>query len=132
MFARVNRERILELLKDVRDGRVAPDDALRQLRGLDIAELSAGGPAFARVDHHRAARCGFPEVVYAPGKTPEQLAAIAVQVLSRSERLLVTRLDAAQTEALRAALPDVVVHERARAATAERGARPAPRGRVSI
>src|SRR6185436_7074346 len=116
----MDRERVQRILEAVRDGGVSPDDALRELGGLDIAELSAGGPAFARLDHHRGVRCGFPEVVYAPGKTPEQVAAIAVQSLSRSDRLLVTRLEAAQILALTAAVPDMVFHERARAATVER------------
>jgi hypothetical protein len=130
----MDRERILKILEAVRDGAVLPDDALRELGGLDIAELSAGGPAFARVDHHRAVRCGFPEVVYAPGKTPGQLAAIAVQALSRSDRLLVTRLDAAQMLALTATVPDAVLHERARALTVDRKPRAADdiRGRVAV
>ncbi len=119
----MDRERVLKILEAVRDGHVAPDDALHDLGGLDVAELTAGGPAYARVDHHRAVRCGFPEVVYAPGKTPDQIAAIAVQVLSRSDRLLVTRLDAAQIAALSAAVPDVTIHARARAATVERRVR---------
>jgi pyridinium-3,5-biscarboxylic acid mononucleotide synthase len=127
----MDRERVLKLLEDVRDGRVAPDDAVRELGALDVAELSAGGPAFARVDHHRAVRCGFPEVVYAPGKTADQIVAIAKQVLSRSDRLLVTRLDAAQSSALRESIADVVLHERARAATVERTPQDR-RGRVAV
>src|SRR6185436_6623961 len=116
----MDRDRVRKILEDVRDGVSSADDALRDLGGLDVAELSAGGPAFARVDHHRGVRCGFPEVVYAPGKTPEQVAAIAAQLLSRSDRLLVTRLEPAQILALTAAVPDMVFHERARAATVER------------
>ena len=130
----MDRERVLKLLESVRDGAVHPDDALRELGGLDIAELSAGGPVFARVDHHRGVRCGFAEVVYAPGKTPDQLAAIALQILSRSDRLLVTRLEAAQWLALKAAVPGAELHERARAATVETSPRPAEQlaGRVVV
>jgi pyridinium-3,5-biscarboxylic acid mononucleotide synthase len=130
----MDKDRVRRILEAVRDGATSPDDALRELGGLDIAELSAGGPAFARVDHHRGVRCGFPEVVYAPGKTPEQVAAIATQVLSRGDRLLVTRLDAAQILALREAVPDVVVHERARAAAVDRRPRAAEEvgGRVAV
>ena len=60
-----------ELLDGVRSGEVAPDDAVRRLRRLPFADLG-----FARVDHHRALRQGMAEAVYAPGKTPEQCAAI--------------------------------------------------------
>ncbi len=122
---------MLRLLESVRDGAMAPDVALRELGGLDVAELAAGGPVFARVDHHRGVRCGFPEVVYAPGKTPEQVAAVARQVLSRGPRLLVTRVDAAQAEALRETVPDAEFHERARAATVDREPRE-PRGRIAV
>jgi NCAIR mutase (PurE)-related protein len=130
----MDRERVLRLLEAVRDGTVLPDEALRELGGLDIAELSAGGPAFARVDHHRAVRCGFPEVVYAPGKTAEQVAAIAAQVMSRSGRMLVTRLEPAQWLALKEAVPAAEFHARARAATAERTPRAADdrAGRVVV
>jgi len=130
----MDRERVLQILESVRDGATSPADAMRALGGLDVAELAAGGAAFARVDHHRALRCGFPEVVYAPGKTAEQVAAIATQVMSRSERMLVTRLESAQWLALKTALPDAVLHERARAATVESRARADEelRGRVAV
>jgi NCAIR mutase (PurE)-related protein len=58
--------------------------------------------------------------VYAPGKTPEQVAAIAVQVMSRSERMHVTRLEPAQWQAMKAAVPSAEFHARARAATVEK------------
>ena len=134
MAGPMDRDRVLRILEAVRDGAVLPDDALRELGGLDIAELSAGGPVFARVDHHRGVRCGFPEVVYAPGKTPEQVAAIAVQVMSRSERMLVTRLEPAQWAAMKDAVPAAEFHERARAATVERAPRAADdfTGRVVV
>ena len=66
-----------QLLDDVRSGAVHPDDAVRRLRRLPFVELG-----FARVDHHRALRQGIGEAVYAPGKTPEQCAAIVGELLS--------------------------------------------------
>ena len=56
--------------------RVTPDDAVAALRRLPYADLG-----FARVDHHRALRQGRPEAIYGPGKTPEQCAAIVVELL---------------------------------------------------
>jgi hypothetical protein len=132
----MDRDRVLRLLEAVRDGEVAPAAAANELRDLDVAHLSgAGGPdgdgVFARIDHHRALRCGVPEVIYGPGKTPDQLVAVAVQILSRGSRLLATRVSPEQWTAVEAAIPDARFHERARAVTVER-APPAPGGRVAI
>jgi NCAIR mutase (PurE)-related protein len=66
-----------QLLDDVRAGTLAPDDAVARLRRLPFADLG-----FARVDHHRALRQGVAEAVYAPGKTPEQCAAIVEELLA--------------------------------------------------
>ena len=121
----MDRERILALLRAVRDGERSPDQALEELGGLDIAELSVAGDVFARVDHHRGVRCGFPEVIFAPGKTPEQVARVAAEVVERSSRLLVTRVSDDQWAALAEAVPDAVRHERAAAATVDRDPAPA-------
>jgi len=69
--------RLRELLHDVAAGATAPDDALDRLRSLPFADLG-----FARVDHHRPLRQGFPEAVYAPGKTAEQCAAIVAELVA--------------------------------------------------
>ncbi|HEX4218574.1 MAG TPA: nickel pincer cofactor biosynthesis protein LarB [Acidimicrobiales bacterium] len=65
------------LLADVRSGACSPDDAIQQLRRLPFADLG-----FAKVDHHRSLRQGFPEAVYGPGKTPAQCSAIVGELLS--------------------------------------------------
>ena len=91
-----------------------------------------GGPAVAHVDHHRALRCGFPEVVYGPGKTPDDLVRIAREILSRSERLLVTRVEGEPLARLLAAVPDAVHHARARAVSVMRGARGPGRPGIAI
>ncbi len=118
----MDQDALLELLRAVRDGRLSAEAALPRVAELDVAALRGTGPAFARVDHGRAARCGFPEVVYAPGKTPGQVAAVAVEILARSPRLLVTRLDDAQWAALAAAVPDAARNVRARTARVDRAA----------
>ncbi len=127
----MERDRVLRLLEAVRDGEVAPDAAARELRDLDVAHLAGDDGVFARIDHHRAVRCGVPEVVYAPGKTADQLVAVSEQILTRGPRLLVTRVAPEQWEAMHAAVPDAQFHAQARAVTVER--EPAlPRGAVAI
>ncbi len=69
---------VRQLMANVRDGTVTADDAVRQLRRLPFADLG-----FARVDHHRSLRQGLAEVVYGPGKTPDQCAAIVRELLDQ-------------------------------------------------
>ena len=69
---------------------------------------------FAEIDHDRERRCGFPEVVFCPGKEPGQAAAIAQRILSEADRVLLTRAEPEHAEAVSAALPAAVYHRRAR------------------
>lgn len=85
-----------QLLDDVRSGTLAPDDAVTRLRRLPFADLG-----FARVDHHRVLRQGWPEAVYGPGKTAEECAAIVAELLTGEGGgpVLLTRADAGQVAA---------------------------------
>ena len=88
------------LLEQVQGGQVSLEEALLQLRDLPYEDLG-----FARVDHHRALRRGFPEVVFCQGKTPEQAARIVVALAARSPRVLATRCSAETAAAIRQAVP---------------------------
>jgi NCAIR mutase (PurE)-related protein len=96
---------VRRLLDDVRSGAVSADDAVARLRRLPYADLG-----FAKVDHHRALRQGLPEAVYAPGKSPEQCAAIVAELLAEegSGPVLLTRADERQAAAAVALNPGVV------------------------
>ena len=92
---------LIALLEDVRAGTCAPDDAVARLRRLPFADLG-----FARVDHHRPLRTGLPEAVYGPGKTPEQCAAIVLELLAEGEGpVLLTRAGPSQAAAVSAVAP---------------------------
>jgi len=69
---------------------------------------------FAQVDHERAVRQGFPEVVFGQGKSPAQIAAIARAIVARGHSLLITRTDAAAFAEVARHVPDAVFHEQAR------------------
>lgn len=75
---------------------------------------------FAKVDHHRAVRKGFPEVVFGQGKTPAQIAKIASALLERSDRLLVTKTTWEAWDAVRGVIPDAVFDDTARAIIVDR------------
>lgn len=121
---------LLRLLDDVRTGRVETTDAharlLARLRDQPFEDLG-----FARVDHHRAVRQGFPEVILGLGKTPAQIAAIARPIVERGQPLLVTRADRAAFDAVHAAAPEATYHEMARAITVARDVE-AGKGTIAI
>ena len=94
---------------------MAVEDALSQLANLPYEELG-----FAKIDHHRALRTGFPEVVFGPGKTAEQIAAITERLASASDRVLVTKVAPECFDAVRERLPDAEYHPIASAITINR------------
>ncbi|MBI5524263.1 MAG: nickel pincer cofactor biosynthesis protein LarB [Desulfarculus sp.] len=109
-----------KLLDEVAAGQTKPSQALHRLKSLPYEDLG-----FARVDHHRALRQGFPEVIYGQGKTPAQIVSIAQALLTQGAAVLVTRVEAAKAKAVRAKMPQLTYHAQARVLT--QPAREAPR-----
>lgn len=93
------------LLERVASGQLDTAAAERQLIDA-MREQPFEDLGFARVDHHRAVRQGFPEVVLGLGKTPAQVAAIAKEIVGRGSTLLVTRATFETYEAVKAIVPD--------------------------
>src|SRR4029434_565782 len=88
----MNAQELLKLLESVRAGRLAPEKAMERLKYLPFEDLD-----FAKVDHHRALRQGFAEVILGKGKTPEQIAGIGRAMLYKKgskHTILITRADA--------------------------------------
>src|SRR5438876_10627385 len=96
---------LAELLAAVQRSDCSVDDALVRLRGMPFEDLG-----FAKIDHHRALRNGFPEVVLGEGKTPEQVIAIARHMVAAGSNVLVTRLAPEGAAQLREALPEFEYH----------------------
>ena len=97
------------LLDGVRSGTVSPEAALAALRDFPFEELS-----FAKVDHHRALRQGFPEVIFCQGKTPSQVAAIAASLHKAGSTLLATRATEEVFAAVKKTVPAARFHDVAR------------------
>ena len=112
-----------KILADIEAGRITADEAAARLSSRAYEDLG-----FAKVDHDRAARKGFPEVIFGDGKTPAQVAGLARAVLARSDRLLATRVGPDAAQAVASAVPDAVYHETARVVVVDRRAdvRPIP------
>jgi|KBSSwiStaDraftv2_1062776.scaffolds.fasta_scaffold198565_2 NCAIR mutase (PurE)-related protein len=115
------------MLTRVRDGQVQLDEALRFFQAAPFFDLG-----FARLDTHRSLRKDFPEVVYGEGKTPRQVAAIAVALARRESRFLVTRVNHEQVRALRRRVPRAVHHELARCVTFEKKVAPRRPGAIAV
>jgi NCAIR mutase (PurE)-related protein len=92
--------RLKELLEKVQSGEMDLPSALAELRTLPFADLG-----YARVDHHRALRQGVPEVVFAEGKTVDQIVGIVVEILRVGNDVLVTRLGPEPARAVVARVP---------------------------
>ena len=108
----MNRESLRQLLEQVQSGTLGVDDGLARLKNLPFEDLS-----FAKVDHHRDLRCGFPEVIYCEGKTTEQITAIFKANAASNFNVLATRADRDAYDAVRKAHPAVEYHELARCIT---------------
>ena len=93
---KIDEARLRAALEDFKQDGISLDDLMSQLRDMPYEDLD-----FAKVDHHRAIRKGFPEVVFGQGKTPQQIAAISSALLESSDTLLVTRASPAAYDAVR-------------------------------
>ena len=119
------RDHVLALLREVAGGGLDAHDALRALSRPDAESLP-----FATIDHHRAIRNGYPEVIFAEGKTPEQVTAIVSTLLEAGAgSVLVTRASPEVRRAVKMLAPEASEDERAHAVWIARGV-PEPRGLV--
>ncbi|HEV3063607.1 MAG TPA: nickel pincer cofactor biosynthesis protein LarB [Vicinamibacterales bacterium] len=104
-----SNKQLEDLLEQVARGEIdvgaAHSQLIRAFRSQPFEDLG-----FARVDHHRPVRQGFPEVILGLGKTPAQIAAIAAEIVSRGSTLLITRASAAAYDAVRLVVPGVTYY----------------------
>src|SRR5262245_57922218 len=104
-----SNKQLQQLLEEVARGELdvasARDRLIDAMRARPFEDLG-----FARVDHHRAVRQGFPEVVLGLGKTPAQIGSIAAEIVGRGSTLLVTRASEAAYDAVRVHVPDAAYY----------------------
>jgi pyridinium-3,5-biscarboxylic acid mononucleotide synthase len=104
-------ERWKNLLEEFQRGELSVREVLDQLERAPFEDLG-----FARVDHHRAVRQGYPEVVYCPGKTPDQISEICARLAATGDGLLATRAGAEVQERLGREHPRIELNQLARTA----------------
>ena len=123
----MNRAQIEALLKEVSEGSTSVHEAMDRLNGLPFEDLG-----FAKLDHHRALRTGMPEVIFASGKTPEQVAAIFARMAKAGGNVLATRAAREYFEAVIAEEPRAIYHETARAITLSQAPAIPGKGAVAV
>jgi len=115
------------LLAAVQGGKVDIEEAIEKLQFLPYENLQ-----FARVDHHRHLRRDFPEVIYCPGKTVEQIAVIFKNLAASGDTVLATRADEDAYEAIKDLFPAVCFYREARALVLHGRERKNPVGSVAV
>ncbi len=114
-------------MQSVRRGGVSPDEAVERLRHLPFEELG-----FAKVDHHRALRVGVQEVIFGPGKTPANLAAIFIKLAARGGNVLATRATPEQFAAVKKKVRGAKYRELARAIVLQRDSTKTGKGLIVV
>jgi hypothetical protein len=117
----------LTLLERFRKGQVPAEQVLQAFQAAPVVDLG-----FAVVDQHRALRKGFPEVIFGASKTPEQVVAIAREILAADGRVLTTRVTPEHARALKKQFPHTVHHEAARCLTLETSPLPKRPGTIAV
>ena len=116
-------------MQQVKKGNVTIDEAVEKLRHLPFEDLG-----FAHIDHHRQIRQGFPEVIYCPGKTPEQIIKIFSALAAKGNNVLATRAEKTVFDALAKTgqFPQARYEKQARAIVLEQKQLPASKTVVPI
>ncbi|HSV97172.1 MAG TPA: nickel pincer cofactor biosynthesis protein LarB [Spirochaetota bacterium] len=123
----MGNENLRQLLENYKNGSISEDEALAYLKHLPFEDIT-----FAKVDHHRELRWGFPEVIFCQGKTSVQVAAIARSIVERGSNLLATRADADAFDAVARVIPEARYNEEARTISLVKNTPVILKGRVLV
>jgi len=123
----MNTESLRKLLEDVRSGKTGIDEAVNSLKKLPFEDLG-----FAKVDHHRSIRKGFPEVIYSEGKTVEQIKTIVKRLMESDNNIMATRAGREVFEGIREVCGDAEYHELARIVVIRKKEVPVPEKRIAV
>lgn len=105
-------DQIKKLLQQVRQGKVSVGGAIEQLRNLPYEDLG-----YAKIDHHRSLRQGFPEVIFGRGKSVDHIEGVVRRMLPRKHNILITRTDETVFERIKRLAPHAEFHPLSRAVT---------------
>jgi len=123
----MTRDEIKNLLTDIKSGSKSVEDALEVLQNFPYTELG-----FAKIDHHREMRTGYPEIVYCAGKTAEQVAGIFKVMAAKETNVVGTRADEKIFESVKAIIPDAVYYPVARIISVQRKKTESPSTKIAV
>ena len=102
----MKREMLEKMLSDVKEGKLSVEKAMEDLKHFPYSDLG-----YAKIDHHREIRTGYPEVVYCEGKSPEQVAGIFEHINSRGSNIMGTRANPEKYKAVKELIPEAIWHK---------------------
>lgn len=123
----MTRSEIENLLNEIKTGQKSVEDALEVLQNFPYTELG-----YAKIDHHREMRTGYPEIVYCAGKTVEQVAGIFKVMSARENNVIGTRADQKMFDSVREIIPDAVYYPVARIISIQRKETASPESRIAV
>jgi hypothetical protein len=123
----MNIKEVEKLLQDVRNGQTTIEKALEVLKNFPYSDLG-----FARIDHHREIRTGYPEIIYCAGKSVEQVKEIFRVMSERESNVIGTRANQEMYDAVKGVVSDAVYHTLARIISVQRKRPEAPESMIAI
>ena len=108
----MNVQKLERLLKNVKTGKISIDEAITHLKSLPFEDLG-----YARIDHHRSLRKGFPEVIWGEGKSTTQILSIMRELKRKGQNILITRLDAGKAKVIQKVFPKSQYYPRSKVLT---------------
>lgn len=122
----MNRNQLQKILLELKEDRLSIEDTIAQLKHLPFEDLE-----FAKIDHHRSLRRGFPEVIYCEGKTPEQVIRI-IEKLKGASNVLATRVSPELAREVQTAFPSIAYNEIAKTLTLVRESKSQPKPGIVV
>ncbi|MEA2006471.1 MAG: nickel pincer cofactor biosynthesis protein LarB [Acidobacteriota bacterium] len=121
------KSQLEDLLQKVYTRKLSPDEALKRLKDYPYQDL-----LFAKIDHHRELRRGFPEVIYGQGKTKEQIIKISQEILKKGNNLLITKVETQMHKNIKQEIPKICYNTLAKAAYLKQHEAPQGKGEIII
>jgi len=123
----MNVKEVEQLLKDVKSGNTTVEDALNTLKNFPYTDLG-----FARIDHHREMRTGYPEIVYCAGKTVEQVREIFRVMAERENNVIGTRANQEMYDSVKSIINEAVYYPIARIISVQKKRPAAPKSMIAV
>jgi pyridinium-3,5-biscarboxylic acid mononucleotide synthase len=123
----MNAKEVEKLLKDVKKGETSVEEAMEVLKNFPYTDLG-----FARIDHHREIRTGYPEIIYCAGKTVDQVREIFRVMSEKENNVIGTRANQEMFDSVKTISKDAVYHPAARIISLQKNKPPVPESRIAI